>query len=54
MPLDDHGVGTRVGWLHDRFGVSWQLDPACALRGRRRDASSGGHVEKAPPAPTTA
>jgi len=27
MPLDDYGFGRRFGWVNDRFGVSWQLNP---------------------------
>lgn len=25
MPLGDHGIGRKFGWVGDRFGVSWQL-----------------------------
>ena len=25
MPLGDHGIGHKFGWISDRFGVSWQL-----------------------------
>lgn len=25
MPLNDYGMSCRFGWLHDRFGISWQL-----------------------------
>jgi predicted 3-demethylubiquinone-9 3-methyltransferase (glyoxalase superfamily) len=25
MPLADYGVGSKFGWVNDRFGVSWQL-----------------------------
>ena len=26
MPLADYGFSRRFGWIHDRFGVSWQLN----------------------------
>ncbi len=26
MPLDDYGFSPRLGWMDDRFGVSWQLN----------------------------
>jgi predicted 3-demethylubiquinone-9 3-methyltransferase (glyoxalase superfamily) len=25
MPLGEHGIGRKFGWISDRFGVSWQL-----------------------------
>ena len=25
MPLGEHGIGRKFGWVSDRFGVSWQL-----------------------------
>jgi predicted 3-demethylubiquinone-9 3-methyltransferase (glyoxalase superfamily) len=25
MPIGDHGIGRRFGWVQDRFGISWQL-----------------------------
>lgn len=25
MPLGDHGIGAKFGWVNDRFGLSWQL-----------------------------
>ena len=28
MPLDNYGFSTKVGWVNDRFGVSWQLNLA--------------------------
>ncbi len=31
MPLDDYGFGERFGWMIDRFGVSWQLNPSHLL-----------------------
>ena len=28
MPLDNYGFSQRLGWVNDRFGVSWQLNVA--------------------------
>jgi predicted 3-demethylubiquinone-9 3-methyltransferase (glyoxalase superfamily) len=25
MALGDHGIGSKFGWVNDRFGISWQL-----------------------------
>lgn len=25
MALGDHGIGSKFGWVSDRFGISWQL-----------------------------
>jgi predicted 3-demethylubiquinone-9 3-methyltransferase (glyoxalase superfamily) len=26
MPLDNYGFSTKIGWVKDRFGPSWQLN----------------------------
>jgi len=26
MPLDNYGFSTKLGWVNDRFKVSWQLN----------------------------
>ncbi|MDE0126742.1 MAG: VOC family protein [Bryobacterales bacterium] len=26
MPLDNYGFSKRLGWVQDKFGVSWQLN----------------------------
>jgi predicted 3-demethylubiquinone-9 3-methyltransferase (glyoxalase superfamily) len=28
MPLNNYGLSERLGWLVDRFGVSWHLNLA--------------------------
>ena len=25
MALGDHGIGTKFGWVSDRYGISWQF-----------------------------